>query len=604
MSEHGPHKKFLRAKAEEILRAEPERLTSLGAHGAGEILRELALCRIELEIQGEELRKKQQEAERAPVSYGEAQDATELEAKVAERTAELVRTNELLRREIEGRRKMEEEVRHFASFPELSPNPVIEIDPSGTICYVNPAMGNLFPEMAVGLPSKPWVEDFEALLETFETRPHEAIRREVQINGTWWERAAHYIEKIKRIRIYWLDIHGRKQIELRLADDLAALTRLHRLSTKVVEKDGIDSMLREIIDAAVEIVGARRGTLQLVEDGSLRIVAHHGHEPFFLQFFADSTARTPSSAEVLRRGERMVVEDVEANQAFSGTETLLTLRKAHVRALQSTPMRNRAGDIIGILTTHWDHPYMPDEDDLRRVDLLARQAADLLERVRINEELRLSRDELELRVRERTAELSQAYENLRKEMEERERLEAELRQTHKMEAIGTLAGGIAHDFNNMLAIIMGNAELALDDADEDVRPYLSRVIDASKRSRELVKQILAFSRKEAGKGRAAKIAAVIEETYGLLRASLPTTIHMKCEIKVEAGDPCRRRRFSDPAGDRQPCEQCCLCHAGERRKPHHSGVRRDRTELPVLRRHRARPVRETDGEGLRDRYQS
>jgi len=123
-------------------------------------------------------------------------------------------------------------------------------------------------------------------------------------------------------------------------------------------------------------------------------------------------------------------------------------------------------------------------------------------------------------------------ENIRAEQEQ-SRLETQLRQAHKMEAIGTLAGGIAHDFNNILSAIIGYSELALTKMPEgtQARRNVEQVLKAGFRARDLVKQILAFSRKAETEKKVLQLSTVIKETLSLLRASLPSTIQIKEDLQ-------------------------------------------------------------------------
>ena len=119
---------------------------------------------------------------------------------------------------------------------------------------------------------------------------------------------------------------------------------------------------------------------------------------------------------------------------------------------------------------------------------------------------------------------------------DKERLQAELRQSQKMEAMGTLAGGIAHDFNNILGAILGYGELAQKVASEGsvARRYVDNVMQAGGRAKALVERILAFSRSGVGEHGPVNVQAVIEETLELLAASPVPGVHL--EKHLHAGD--------------------------------------------------------------------
>ncbi len=133
-------------------------------------------------------------------------------------------------------------------------------------------------------------------------------------------------------------------------------------------------------------------------------------------------------------------------------------------------------------------------------------------------------------------------------------LESSLRQSQKMEAIGTLAGGIAHDFNNILFSIIGYAELSMDEIREDssLQSNLHEILEAGKRAKNLVKQILTFSRQTEHKLSPVQIDLIVKETLTLLRASLPTTIEIRKNIETDA------MALSDPTQIHQILMNLCV----------------------------------------------
>ncbi|MRR37568.1 response regulator, partial [bacterium] len=120
--------------------------------------------------------------------------------------------------------------------------------------------------------------------------------------------------------------------------------------------------------------------------------------------------------------------------------------------------------------------------------------------------------------------------------EEKRRLEDQLAHARKMESIGTMAGGIAHDFNNILSAIFGHAELALEDLSNHNKliKHLKEVLKAGDRARDLVRQILAFSRKAESRYVPLELRKVIRESLKMMRSVIPATIEIRQEL-LETG---------------------------------------------------------------------
>jgi signal transduction histidine kinase len=160
------------------------------------------------------------------------------------------------------------------------------------------------------------------------------------------------------------------------------------------------------------------------------------------------------------------------------------------------------------------------------------------------EKVQAANNALEKRVQERTRQLTSANKDLKKEIEmrqhhekEKTRLEDQLLQLHKMETIGTLAGGIAHDFNNILTPILGYTEMALEELSEEsvLRYDIEQINSAATRGKDLVQQILTFSRQVDFDKKPLKLDDIIREVMKLIRASFPSNIGIQQDLDADCG---------------------------------------------------------------------
>jgi len=176
------------------------------------------------------------------------------------------------------------------------------------------------------------------------------------------------------------DEHRRRE---RVSIDMAAMIRLQAVSTRFVSRNYREDAYGDITEAAITIGGADMGKLQLLDTvtNTLSIVAHRGFEQPFLRFFHTVCPGRGACGTALKLRRRVIIEDITKSPILAGTPELEEMLAAGVRAVQCTPLAGRSGYLLGVLSTYYRASRVPDERDLHLMDLLAGQAADIIERI-------------------------------------------------------------------------------------------------------------------------------------------------------------------------------------------------------------------------------
>ena len=189
--------------------------------------------------------------------------------------------------------------------------------------------------------------------------------------------------------------HALRESEKRLVAEAQALTRLNELSTRLWASRSLDDGLEEILAAALELLGADQGNLQLLDPAGdvLRIVAQRGFERTFLDFFREVRVADESACgRALRFGQRVVIDDVESEASFAPYRTIA--RAAGFRSVISSPLIGADGTRVGVISTHYPIVHRPGAQELGRLDLYLRQASDFIERCKLDETLRQNEEAL------------------------------------------------------------------------------------------------------------------------------------------------------------------------------------------------------------------
>ena len=177
-----------------------------------------------------------------------------------------------------------------------------------------------------------------------------------------------------------MDREARFQLTHQLESELAAARLLQETSLQLIREDDVKGLYEEILDAAISVMRSDFASIQMLHEGELRLLGRRGldrHAASYWQWVRPA-AQSPCGV-ALGTGRRVTVPDVQSSALMAGSEDLKIALQNGIRAIQSTPLLSRTGQAIGMISTHWRQPHQPSERDLRLFDVLARQAADLIE---------------------------------------------------------------------------------------------------------------------------------------------------------------------------------------------------------------------------------
>ena len=171
---------------------------------------------------------------------------------------------------------------------------------------------------------------------------------------------------------------GKLALENKLAAELAAVTRLHEFSTRLLASTELQPLLEELLTAIISLQNADFGNIQLYnpESLALEIVAQRGFQQDFLDHFRSVHDDRSACGRAMQRRERIIIEDVQTDRGFDQHRRIAA--SAGFRAVQSTPLLTRTGELLGMISTHFSQPHRPSEHELRLTDLYAMHAAGLI----------------------------------------------------------------------------------------------------------------------------------------------------------------------------------------------------------------------------------
>jgi PAS domain S-box-containing protein len=212
--------------------------------------------------------------------------------------------------------------------------------------------------------------------------------------GKRWMPLARYYASMKGLVSAAMPGRQRKPLEQARIRANRSL-RLQEISTLLIQEGNLDALYDHVVEAAIGLMSSDMGSMQTFhpEQNELRLLAWRGFHSesaaFWERVHLDSAC---TCGVALTAGRRVMVPDTEACDFMAGTGDLNAYGRSNIRAVQSTPLVSRSGRLLGMISTHWREPHHPTERALQSLDVLARQAADLIERTQVEAALRISEE--------------------------------------------------------------------------------------------------------------------------------------------------------------------------------------------------------------------
>lgn len=260
-----------------------------------------------------------------------------------------------------------------------------------------------------------------------------------------------------------------RRTEERLAADLTDSLLLQSLSAALTHEDNAEDLYEKVLDAVSTIMRSDFASMQMLhpergKNGELHLLAFRGFNPQAAKFWEWVRVDSGSTCgAAMRNMRRVVVPDLTECDWMRNSDDFAVYRQTGIRAVQSTPLVSRGGKLLGMISTHWREAHQPSERDFRMLDIIARQASDLIEQ---------------------------------RQAEERQKQTDEaLRKADRFAAAGRMAATIAHEINNPLEAVMNLWFLLTQETLSDQgRARLEAMGEELDRVSHITKQTLEFYR--------------------------------------------------------------------------------------------------------------